>query len=352
MKLGDKFPYATGSFQPGVGAVGVSPLVSTQFQFADVGVNVDLTPTIHTDEEVTLQVEIDISNVRDRIDVGGLSQPVIGQRKLTQSVRLRQGEVSVVGGLMVDQDTRSLSGTPGLANIPILGRLFSGEAIEKNKSELLIALVPHLVRTPEITPENLRGIAVGTDATVKLSYAPRMTGSEVAAAGPAPAPEPAQPAQPARPPLPFALPGMPAGAQPAAPRARFAEPRVQAPLSAAVTLSLELDNAADIAQAPMKITWDPKILRLNEAEKGTLLSGDGQQPMFTRNIRNDAGEASIVLSRLPGAGGVTGSGPLVKLTFQAVGKGTTEVKVVDLNLRTTQMQPVNIEAPTAQVEVQ
>ncbi len=120
LRLGDRVPYATGSFQPGVGAVGVSPLVSTQFQFADVGVNVDLTPKIHDEREVSLHIEVEISSVRERIDVGGLEQPVIGQRNVTEDIRVRDGEVTLLGGLTQTQITRTKSGVPGLANIPII----------------------------------------------------------------------------------------------------------------------------------------------------------------------------------------------------------------------------------------
>jgi len=354
LKIGDRFPYATGSFQPGVGAVGVSPLVSTQFQFADVGVNVDITPTIHGEDEVTLQVEVDISNVRDRIDVGGLSQPVIGQRKLTHTVRMRQGEISLLGGLMQDQDTRSVSGVPGLGNLPIIRRLFAGESIEQSQSELLIALVPHIVRSPEINEVNLRGVAAGTDTVVKLNYAPREA-SAAPPEAPKPAPEP-KPVDAPKPPLPFTLPGAltapAAEPKPVAVKLSFGAPSVRTNLSEAVTLNLELENGTDIAGAPMRITWDPKVLRLNDASRGGLLAIDGQQPIYTRNIRNDAGEVTIVLNRLPGSSGVSGTGSLVTLVFQAVGKGATEVKVAEVSLRNSQMQPVAVDPPAVPVEVQ
>ena len=100
LKIGEKYPYATGSFQPGVGTVGVSPLVSTQFQFVDVGVNVELTPHVHGDDEVTLHVSVDISNIANTLNLGGLSQPVIGQKKNEADIRLKDGEVSLLGGLM------------------------------------------------------------------------------------------------------------------------------------------------------------------------------------------------------------------------------------------------------------
>ena len=89
IRIGDRIPIATGSFQPGIGGVGINPLVNTQFNFEDVGVNVDLTPKIHNDREISLHIEVEISNVRDHVDIGGISQPIIGQRKITHDIRIR-----------------------------------------------------------------------------------------------------------------------------------------------------------------------------------------------------------------------------------------------------------------------
>jgi len=364
LKIGDRYPYATGSFQPGVGAVGVSPLVSTQFQFADVGVNVDITPQVHGADEVSLKVEVDITNIRDRIDVGGLSQPVIGQRKFTQDIRLRTGEVSLLGGLTQDQDTRSVSGTPGVANIPWLRRLFSGESIEKSQGELLIALVPHIVRVPDISEFNTRGIAAGSDAVVKVGYPAGVLEEEEAkpAPGAAAAPKEAPPAAEAPPQTvtpPVAIPGLPltpgaapaAPPKPAGPTLSFSPGTITAKVSAAVNVTLNLEEAKDVFSAPVRIKWDPKVLRLTEATRGTIL-GAADQSVFTRNIRNDEGEVTVVYSRVSGASGVTGSGPVLNLTFQAVGKGTAEVRVAEAGLRDGQMQPVTAATPPLQVKVE
>ena len=157
IKIGEKIPTATGSFQPGVAGVGVSPLVNTQFTFLDVGVNVDINPHIHDNGEVTLHIELDVSNVLDRIDLGGVSEPEIAQNKATADVRLRDGEVNLIGGIVQDTNSRALTGIPGLANIPILGRLFNAENLEKDKSELVIAIIPHIVRSPDITEQQSQG---------------------------------------------------------------------------------------------------------------------------------------------------------------------------------------------------
>lgn len=352
LKIGDKYPYATGSFQPGIGAVGVSPLVSTQFQFADVGVNVDLTPTIHGGDEVTMQVEIDVSNIRDNIDVGGLKQPVIGQRKFSQNIRLRQGEISLVGGLSQNQDTRVLSGTAGLAQIPILGRLFSGESVERTQGELLIALIPHVVRAPDINDLNLRGVAAGTDTVVKLSVAPRPAAAEPPKAAEAPksdAPTTAMP-KPVVPIGPLPVPVAPKASAPFAVRFNPSQAALQP--GAEFTVDVLAENATDLFGAPMRLRWDAKVLRLVEVTRGPLFASDGQQPVFTRNIRNDEGEAVIMLNRPSGSTGVSGSGTLLTLTFQAVAKGSTAISALELNARNSQLQPIEAQPTPAIINVE
>src|SRR5450432_2934980 len=182
LKIGDRVPTATGSFQPGIGGVGINPLVNTQFTYTDTGVNVDLLARVHDNGDVSLEVDLDINSVNGHVNLGGIDQPIIGQRKVSHKVRMREGEVNLLGGLTKYQDSKSKTGIPRLASIPLLGRLFSGESIDRERSELMIALIPHVVRRPEFTEENLRGIAVGNQASVHLSYSRKP--SEAPAAAP------------------------------------------------------------------------------------------------------------------------------------------------------------------------
>src|SRR6266513_2674282 len=94
LKIGDRVPVATGSFQPGIGGVGINPLVNTQFQYLDVGVNIDITPRVHAGREVSLKMSLEISAVTSRVNIGGIDQPVIGQRKIEHEIRLKDGEVN------------------------------------------------------------------------------------------------------------------------------------------------------------------------------------------------------------------------------------------------------------------
>ncbi len=353
LKIGDRFPYATGSFAPGIGAVGVSPLVSTQFQFAEVGVNVDIQPRVHGGDEVTMHIEVDVSNVKDRIDVGGLSQPIIGQRKIITDIRLREGEVSLLGGLMQAQDTRSSSGVPGLGNVPILKWLFASDSRDKENQELLIALVPHVVRSPEITADNLKGVAAGNDQQVKLNYGPRRSAEPHPATPAAPAPPTAPPAPP-KPEETKPAETKPAEAKPPAPaggmRVSFNPPAIEAKPGANFTVALQIDSATDIFSAPLKVRFDPKVLRVVEVKPGTFLSGDGQRTVFSENTLNDAGETSVLLNRVPGAGGISGSGPLAIFTFQAVAPGTAKITVTELTLRNSTLQP-SAAAPAPELNV-
>ena len=161
---------ASGSFQTGVtGATGVG--VNTTFQFQPVGVIVDVTPQVHSTSEVTLHVELEVSNVKSYIDVGNIKQPIVGQNKSTADLRLREGEVNILAGLTRSQDTQSMNGIPGLVDIPVLGNIFFGNNhVEKDRGDLMIALVPHIVRTPDYSPENLRGVFAGADQQIGRAH--------------------------------------------------------------------------------------------------------------------------------------------------------------------------------------
>ncbi len=346
LKIGEKYPYATGSFQPGVGTVGVSPLVSTQFQFVDVGTNVEITPHVHGDAEVTLHVSIDISSILTTLNLGGLSQPVIGQKKNEADIRLKDGEVSLLGGLTSDQDTSTVAGIPGLVNIPILGKyLFGNVEKDRSKEQLMIALIPHIVRKPDITGLDMKEVAAGTDQDVKVTFGPRP--EETPAANPSAANQPPSNVAPAAT-LPAVTPATPGGAAALA----FSPGTVQAKLSSQVKLVLEAQNMADLASVPVKVRWDPKVLRLEMISPGALLTEDGKIVAPSLDIRNDTGDASIEVSRVAGAAGVSGSGPLLQLTFTAVGKGTGNVTVTEAGLKNSKQQAITVQPPTVTVEVQ
>jgi len=380
LKIGEKEPIASGSFQPGVGGVGINPLVNTQFTFIDVGVNVDLTPKVHDNGEISMHIEIEISSVQSYVNLGGISQPIIAQEKVQHDIRMKDGEVNLLAGLKQISDSTTLTGIPGLSSIPVIKWLFSSKQVSKSSQELVIALIPHIVRRPDYTEEEMRGVAVGNATVVKLHYAdtPQADGEPApqSAAPPAPgAPLVTQPAAPPNPPpappvtlprataprvnmplnMPRNLPRAAAPPAPAAPQANasinFVPARMETTMGGSFKVNLVVANAADLFSAPLQIKFDPKALKLDDVERGNLMTSDGRQAIFTKNIQNDTGEADITLNRLPGDGGITGSGMLVTLSFTALARGATSVSAPAFSPSNSQGQPIANSSPLLTVNV-
>ena len=151
LSIGERVPYATGSFLPTLGAATSSGglLASTQFQFQDVGVKLELTPHLLADGEVAIHAVIDISSLGASISIAGVSEPTFGQRKIEHDIRLKEGETSVLGGLIQTTLSNIVGGVPGLGNVPVLRYLFSTEHVERQETEVLVMLTPRVVRLPE-----------------------------------------------------------------------------------------------------------------------------------------------------------------------------------------------------------
>src|SRR5271155_888363 len=171
LKIGDRVPVATGSFQPGIGGVGINPLVNTQFQYLDVGVNIDITPRVHAGREISLKLVMDVSAVTSYVSIGGISQPVIGQRKIENEVRLKDGEVNLLGGMMEDSRTKALTGIPGLASIPILKYFFAQDTRDHSTNEIVFVLIPHIIRGLDTTHNGADLLDVGTANGITLRLA-------------------------------------------------------------------------------------------------------------------------------------------------------------------------------------
>ncbi len=356
LKIGNRIPYATGSFQTNTAAA----LVSTQFNYADVGVNIDMTPQVHSSDEVTLHIEVTVSSVQQYINIGGISQPVIGQRSNIADIRLREGEVNILGGLSQSQDSSVLTGIPGLVNIPVLGRLLGSDHNDKIRAELMIALVPHIVRTPGYTAENLRGIYAGTDQVVKINYAAKTDATMGTVLSPVPpaasvasaAPQTMAPvaATPSIQLFPLSATATPAPGR--ALQVSFSPGVVQAANGAKVAVSIQIENGANLnAVAPLRIKYDADLLRLDDIVPGDIFSRGGAANS-TKDIRNDAGEASITITRAPGAPAMSGPGTLATLTFTAIGSGEAPVIIQKLGLKDAQSQAIGVNTVPLGVQIQ
>jgi general secretion pathway protein D len=350
LKIGERLPVATGSFQPGIGGVGINPLVNTQFQYIDVGVNIDVTPHVHMDRDVTLKITMEISSQIGQTSIGGITQPIIGQKKVDLGeIRLRDGETSLIGGIMDDTQTKSLAGIPGLAQIPILRYLFGQVQQDHSSDETVFAITPHIIRGADVNEFNQRQIEIGTANTIELRHVTQR--ATVPAAIPAAAPA-AQPQQPAITPAPTSqAPATPPGAN-GTPSFLFDPSTIQATKGNTFAVNLLISGAQNVYSVPLQMNYDPKMLQLVNVSNGGFLSQDGQAVALVHREDENVGQINITATRPPGAGGVSGQGTVVTLTFQAKASGQTPLTITRGGARDPGLQAITVNGAQAAVSVQ
>jgi len=356
LKIGDRVPVATGSFQPGIGGVGINPLVNTQFQYLDVGVNIDITPRVHANGEVTLKMTMDVSAVTGQQNIGGISQPIIGQRKIEHEIRLKDGEANLLGGIMEDQQTKQLSGIPGLAQIPILKYLFGQTTQDHSENEIVFAVVPHIIRSTDVNEMNQRAIDIGTATTIELHHAPRPAVAPSASTAqpnqngnPSIVPIGSAPNQPARP-----TPSQPAGQNNPGgnPSFLFDPPQIQTEKGNTFAVNLLISGAQNVYSVPVQLNYDPKMLQLVNVSNGGFLSQDGQVVTLVHREDESMGQSQITASRPSGAGGVSGQGAVVTVTFEAKASGQTPLTITRGGARDPGLQAITVNGAQASVTVQ
>lgn len=168
LHIGSKIPYVSGSLNSAVATPGAIPYATTQFQQIDVGVVVELQPHVNAPNDVSMHIKVDISNTNGSENIGGIDEPIITQRTNEADIRMKEGEVSILGGLTDLESALGVSGTPGLVNIPVLGYLFGQKNRTKSDDEILIALIPHIVRAPDVTEINGKAVYAGSDRVVNV----------------------------------------------------------------------------------------------------------------------------------------------------------------------------------------
>jgi general secretion pathway protein D len=369
LRVGDRVPVATGSFQAGVGvgstagAGFVNPLVNTQFQYIDVGVNVDLTPHVHANREISLKVQVEVSSVTGQSTIGGISQPIISQRKIEQEIRLKEGEVSILGGLFERVDSKTLNGWPGFANVPIMKYLFSDNNNDHQENENLIVLIPRIVRMPDYSRENLRALYAGTESfpgvkreiDVKSPSAnpnPTVTPANTQAPVTQPAPVTSAPVQVAPGTTPPVVPVTPAPGQTSGPRMHFEPGNVSLAPGQTQTINVVVENATDLFSVPMLLQYNPAVISVEEVRHGGFLSGGTQDIALVQRVDKAQGQAIISATRQPNTPGVNGNGTLLGVVIKGIAPGTSNLSIVQVNAKDSQQKPIPFVTGEATIRVQ
>lgn len=326
LRVGDRIPVATGSFSV---ASGAGPVVNTQFQYVDVGVNIDLVPHVHPDHSVSMKLGVEVSSLNGQVNIGGVEQPIISQRRIDHEIRLQEGEVSILGGLAERSQSKSVSGWPGLSRLPLLRYLFSGEDVTNAENEVLIVVHPRLVRMRELTGESLRALSVGTDQELMLRQKQDVQ-----------APTPAQAKK-------VSL-DMPAGSttpdtQPELRASLKLEPE-SATLRAGETtiVQVRLENVEDLFSASLILKYDPQVLAIEDVRNGDFLSGGTQEVAIIQRLDKEAGLATIFTTRQPNTAGVNGKGVLLNLIVRHLTGAPATLRITDARLRDSRQKAISV----------
>lgn len=308
LKIGSRVPTATGSTQSGIAGVSVSGLNTTQFQYLDVGVNVDVTPYIHPDGDVTLKIMLDVSSVTSYVSIGGINEPEIGQRKVEHEIRLKDGEVNLLGGMLEHTDTKSITGIPGLSQIPFVKYFFSEKDTEVADNEVVFALVPHIVRKRDFSELNRKTLDVGNANSIRLRHVPK----GVAEADVKTSDGAVSKATPL---------GEPTAALELDPAA------MSIAKGATFMLNVVLTGAQNVSSVPLQVSYDKEGLEMVNISNGDFLSQGEQVVALVHRDDPSSGAVEITASRPPRTEGASGQGVVATLTFQAKKSGRFPVKI-------------------------
>jgi len=343
----------------------------TTFNYQPVGININITPRVHYNREVTLDLDLQISSV-----ISGGLQPTLGERKVTTTLRLKNGEINVMAGLLKNDERKSLTGIPGLSDIPILGRLFSNDEKVITQTDIIMTIRPIIVRGPDITADDRAAYEI-SDLRLASLYAeatgapPRKPlGQQEADNGWAPAAEKDESDAP----KPFYSPDTSLISQPesdpdsAEPMTESDQPEEEAAEPAPAVLAftppaqfahqdefveyqLFITNVEGLRGGELVVTFDPQILRAESVQIGDFFDARGSKPLLTPAWNNETGRVSMVLNQRQKADAFNGSGIMALLRFRAIGPGTGELQFGTVNLLGSNKQALPTEGLPATYEI-
>ncbi|WP_429260372.1 secretin N-terminal domain-containing protein [Paraburkholderia sp. GAS334] len=166
--IGDKLPVISSSSTPSTSG----PSFTQMIQYIDVGIKLEVEPQVYRDGDVGMKLNLEVSNITKTIQSGnsqtGLSSLAyqIGTRSASTSLRVRDGESQILGGLISDEDRKSADKVPGLGQLPVLGRLFSDHNGDHVKTEIVLQITPHIVRPQLAADVDTQEVWSGTDVNV------------------------------------------------------------------------------------------------------------------------------------------------------------------------------------------
>ncbi|HEY6874439.1 MAG TPA: cohesin domain-containing protein [Geobacteraceae bacterium] len=388
---GSRIPITTTSSPTGGG-------VNVNVQYVDVGVKLNAEPIIQLNDDITIKLSLEVSTAGAPQTVGGAGSATtvvtIGTRNLDTVLSLKDGETSIIGGLIQDNRSKNSQKISLLGDIPLIGSILSGNDRSNQKTELVLAITPHIVRGVAVPDPSVSAFWSGKEdepSTTKLFSSfgqenePAPVSPDAAASVPAtvvPAPPqaagkvltptkvPPPPAAPAPSPEATRANEVPSvgtvpsvlAAQPQTPTTGSGSPltksvrlNISAPSAVKVNDEFRVEavvsDANNLNNALFTLVFDPAYLDLVGATEGTFLKSDGKPTTFRPNLHKDKGVVEFNLSRMGNVGGLSGSGTLVVITFKAKAKGAANIGFSGVDFSSPEKKAMNVDLYSSVVEI-
>lgn len=286
---------------------------SQSVQYLDVGLKLEIEPSIHLQDEVEVKLALEVSNIVNQVVIGDVLTYQIGTRNAATTLRMKDGETQVLAGLINDQDTRNAAGIPGLGDIPVVGRLFRSQKDQKDKTEIVLLLTPHLVRNLSLPDATASEFLSGSEVNLR---SPRAL---AVAASPASAPE-AQPAaslessgKPVPLPAPSAAPADKAAAEGSV-KFAFSGP-ASAKVGEQFQVAVSMHADSPLHSVPLQLSFDPAALQVVDVVEGGFFRQGGGKSSFAHRVDAAAGRVTVGAARSDTAGS-SGEAPVATITFR------------------------------------
>lgn len=345
--IGDRLPTITSTSTIG--------FVSESVNYIDVGLKLDVEPTIYLDGEVAIKISLEVSNIVSQVQTrSGTLAYQLGTRSAATTLRLKDGENQVLAGLIQDDERISANRMPGLGDIPLLGRLFGTQSDDNAKTEIVLSITPRLIRNIQRPDANLAEFDAGTESSMRtrlpegmVSPAPQPTGVPTTESGnvsgdadtqptppgsTTPPGSPTAPTGPGQPPAAGSPSGgaaqmpLPQGIALPAPTLSWLGPKAAA-VGSEFTVQLLMQSDQPIMSLPLTISFDAKALQVTGIAEGDFMRQGGAQTAFTYRI-DPAGQVTASITRAPASGGAATLSGLLAVSFRAL--AATEAARVQL----------------------
>lgn len=332
--VGDKIPIPRTTFTP-IAAGGIAQQPVTSFEYMDVGIDVKITPKIHFEKEITLELEIKLKSLGG---VGFAGLPIITTREVKNIIRLKDGETNLLAGLLKDEERKTLRGIAGLKNIPIVGSLFSSTDHTIHQTDVILTITPHIIRTIPISKDdlkplwaNLRGV---TPAGRTERPRPREELSDLESMRQRMLEEREKRREETRKNQVFLNPS-----------------NFEVPANREFRISVNLRSEQEVANMSISISFDAQVLRLKDVIQGGIISQLGKAPPFLKNIDNSSGACTIGFSSPEMGKGLKGTGRIANLVFESKNKGESKISVTSVTANSPSGQALSFETRESRVVV-